>query len=192
MSEHLQFLKAFARNPAKVGAIAPSSPRLASAMVNGLSLNDEQSIVEFGPGTGPFTEAIRGVLAKHDNYIGIERDPKFIGILRDRFPQVNFIEGSAEHAKDLHQEAGIPPVKAILCGLPFASLPPSVQDGVIASLDHMMQPGTQFRTFQYVHAYPLPTAIRFRKQMSSLFGKFTRSRAVLRNLPPAYVLRWER
>ena len=67
--------------------------------------------------------------------------------------------GSAEQAVSLHAAARLGPVQAIICGLPFASLLPSVQDGVVEALDQMMQPGATFRTFQYVHAYGLPTAI---------------------------------
>ena len=192
MGDKTRFLKAFLTSPAKVGAIAPSSASLARRMVDGLSPSESESILEFGPGTGPFTAAIQEILARQSNYVGIERDANFIALLRERFPELTFIEGSAEHAKQHFDASGIPPLKAILCGLPFASLPPSVQDGVISSLDQLMTPGTQFRTFQYVHAYLLPTAIRFRRQMSALFGNCRRSRAVLRNLPPAYVLRWQR
>ena len=49
----------------------------------------------------------------------------------------------------------------------------------------------EFRTFQYVHAYGLPAARRFRAAMDRLFGSSTRSQPVLRNVPPAYVLTYK-
>ena len=69
-----------------------------------------------------------------------------------------------------------------------------MQDGVIAALSEMLPAGSggQFRTFQYVHAYPLPTAVRFRRRMAAIFGPCQRSAVVVRNLPPAFVLSWSR
>ncbi len=186
-----QFLSAFLRHPARVGAIAPSSPQLARAMVRDLHLPAGGCVIEFGPGTGPFTAELAN-LTGPNAYLGIEREPRFVRVLENRFPQMRFVTGSAEDAVTLHAEAGLGPVRAVICGLPFASLPPSVQDGIVDALDQMLTPGCMFRTFQYVHAYGLPTAIRFRRRMRELFGRHHRSRPVLRNIPPAYVLTWQR
>lgn len=191
-NQTLAFVKAFLRHPTKVGAIAPSSPSLAREMVRGLEDPSTGGIIEFGPGTGPFTNEIAKILSKSSDYFGIERDPQFVSILRKRFPQLNIIEDSAEKAFDHFQKSEMLKLRAVLCGLPFASLPPSVQDGIIQTLDKLVTPGVEFRTFQYVHAYGMPTAIRFRKQMSHLFGKHEKSPVVFRNLPPCYVLKWKR
>ncbi len=192
----LKFFGGMLRNPTKVGAIAPSSPVLARRMVRGISLEEGESILELGPGTGPITKAIARDVLKGQNeagkYLGIERDSRFVRILTNRFRHLSFVEGSAEDALAHLDAAGHGNVKAIISGLPFASLPGSVQDGVIGCLDRLMSPGTIFRTFQYCHAWMLPTARRFRKQMSELFGSVDRSRAVVRNLPPAFVLSWQR
>jgi hypothetical protein len=56
----------------------------------------------------------------------------------------------------------------------------------------MMKPGTVFRTFQYLHSWPLPAAIRFRNKMNRRFGPCRISRPIMRNLPPALVLSWSR
>jgi phospholipid N-methyltransferase len=161
-------------------------------MVRGLEVGPGESVIEFGPGTGPFTEAIRRCLADPGSYLGVERDASFVSLLRERFGDLHFVVGSAEHAARLHVAAGLGPVKAIICGLPFASLPARVQDAVIAALDELIQPGNMFRTFQYVHAYPLPAAMRFRRRMKAIFGPCQRRGPVLANLPPAFVLTWRR
>jgi phospholipid N-methyltransferase len=186
------FFRAFLRNPTKIGAIAPSSPSLARAMVRDLTLTAGETVVEFGPGTGPFTAEIAGLLPDPRCYLGIERDPDFVATLRVRFPHLTFVEGSAEHAPRYLAGAGRGRVRRVICGLPFASLPPSVQDAIVATLDRLIEPGSEFRTFQYVHAFALPTAIRFRRRMRALFGPFTREATVVRNLPPAHVLSWKR
>jgi phosphatidylethanolamine/phosphatidyl-N-methylethanolamine N-methyltransferase len=192
MRDGLAFLAAFLRNPAATGAIAPSSASLARAMVAGLEVSPGETIVEFGPGTGPFTEAIRQILPSADCYLGIEREARFVAILRGRYPELRVVEGSAEDARRHLAEAGRRHVRAVLCGLPFASFPPRVQDRVVDALDALVQPGAEFRTFQYVHAYGLPTAVRFRRRMAGVFGPHRRQALVFRNLPPAFVLRWAR
>ena len=192
LADAKHFLQAFLRSPTRVGAVAPSSPALAARMVEGLVVAHGETVVEFGPGTGPFTDAIARVLPDPACYVGIERDPGFHRLLAARFPQLRLVEGSAEDAPQHLREAGREKVKAVICGLPFASLPPSVQDAVIAALDEMIKPGAEFRTFQYLHSFPLPTAVRFRRRMDALFGPHKRSRAVWRNLPPAFVFTWTR
>ena len=173
-----------------MGAIAPSSPALAAEMVRGLEVGAGDVIVEFGPGTGPFTAAIEPLLGDASQYLGVERDPKFVEILRGRFPQLRFAEDGAQNTLEHLSGEQVGRVKAVLCGLPFASLPPSVQDAVVGTIEKLLGPGCEFRTFQYVHAYQLPTARRFRKMMGKLFGECEKSRVVVRNLPPAYVLKW--
>jgi len=190
--DKIHFFKAALRSPGSVGAIAPSSAALAKRMVRDITLTDDQSVVELGPGTGPITQQIRTILPHDEAYLGIERDGRFVELLGRRFPGLSFVEGSAEHAVDLLDAAGHANVKAIISGLPFASLPAAVQDGIVDTLRTLMQPGTTFRTFQYVHAWPLPAAVRFRKLMNQLFGPGEISRPVMLNVPPAFVLSWQR
>jgi phospholipid N-methyltransferase len=192
VSDTLRFLRAFLRHPTRIGAIAPSSPALARAMVAGLDLGPGQAILEYGPGTGPFTAQIETLLPDPALYLGIERDAGFVAHLRQRHPRLRFVAGSAEDAATLAAQAGLPDVAAVLCGLPFASLPDSVQQNILADLARLLGPGRVFRTFQYVHAYPLPQAIRFRRRMTQTFGRPTRSAVVWANLPPAFVLTWRR
>ena len=191
-NQTLKFLGSFVRHPRQVGAVVPSSPALAKAMVRGLNVAGDQSVVELGPGTGAFTRAILRHLPAPDRYLGIELNDDFVGHLRRRFPGANFIHGSAEQMHDHHAEARLGSAAAVLCGLPFASLPQSVQANVVDGLDRLLERGGEFRTFQYVHAYNLPAAQSFRRRMDALFGPGQRSPSVKLNVPPAYVLRWAR
>jgi phospholipid N-methyltransferase len=52
-----RFIRQFLRTPGSIGAVAPSSKYLAKAMVAGVVLEPGQRLLEFGPGTGPFTAA---------------------------------------------------------------------------------------------------------------------------------------
>ena len=67
----LSFVKVFLRNPAQVGALAPSSKTLASKMVTDLDLGAGDSILELGPGTGAVTRQIHAILPTETTYLGI-------------------------------------------------------------------------------------------------------------------------
>ena len=52
------FLLQYITHPRTVGAILPSSKRLARKMVESIDFENAKCIVELGPGTGVFTENI--------------------------------------------------------------------------------------------------------------------------------------
>lgn len=190
-ADPVRFVRAALRSPGHIGAVAPSSAALSRAMLAGLDLTDGRPVLELGPGTGPFTRLIHQRIADPAAYLGIERDPGLARNLRRRMPALHVVCGSAEDAVEHLREAGHERVGTIVSGLPFASLPDRVQEGVFAALQRLMGPGTVFRTFQYVPSWPLPQAVRFRRRMRRMFGAPAVSRPVLRNLPPAIVLSWE-
>ena len=191
LRDGLGFFGRFLRNPMSVGAVLPSSRYLSRAMVGHLDLDPGELVVEFGPGTGPATEVVRGLLPKHARYLGIELDPRFHQLLTERFPTMDFHHGSATDLREILAARGLPKPTRILSGLPFASLPPKVQDGVIEGIVWSLRGGDgDFRTFQYVHAYGMRAARRFRAMMQERFEGFERIGPVVRNVPPAFVLRY--
>lgn len=188
----LKFLRAVIRSPGRVGAFTPSSPVLARRMAQDVDEGDDGAVLELGPGTGPITRMLRERLADPAAYLGVEREPTFVRLLNDRFPDLRFVEGLAEEADAHLLAAGMQRVRAIISSLPFASLDGCTQDAVIACVARLMGPGCFFRTYQYLHAWPLPAAVRFRRRVRDVLGPFEIERVVLQNLPPAVVLCWRR
>ncbi len=188
----LTFLKTFLQNPIGIGSITPSSSSLAREMIRGLDLKSGETVLEFGPGTGSFTSQIHRIIPDPKDYLGIECEPAFVRLLNRRFPDLDFVAAAAENVKEIYEEARLNPIKVIISSLPVTGVKSSIHDLIIESIDPLMPPGGIFRTFQYVHTYWLPDSIRFRKKMSALYGRHYRSRPVLANVPPAFVLSWTR
>jgi len=186
--DSLSFLGAFVRNPMTVGAVLPSSRHLAKALAGNLDLGPGDVVVEYGPGTGPMTQVIQSQLEDGSTYLGIERNASFHARLSERFPDLRFHLGSVEAVEKIVAEHDLPKPKVVISGLPFASLPVAVQRRVIVATRRVLRDDGEFRTFQYVHAWTLPAAQSFRRAMAQRFTQFERSRPVLRNVPPAYVL----
>lgn len=194
ISQHplVLFFRVMLKNPRSVSALAPSSRKLALAMTRGLDISENDVVMELGPGTGALTAQIKNILPCSKAYLGIELEQKFVLLLQSRFPDLQFVQDTVAHAYQVHQESGKPPVKVIISGLAMSTLPGHIQESFIDNLDRLVPPGSMFRMFQYVHAYHLPSAIRFRRRMAELFDEYHRSRVVMKNIPPAFVLTWTR
>jgi phosphatidylethanolamine/phosphatidyl-N-methylethanolamine N-methyltransferase len=192
MSEHGKFLANFLRNPTQVGAIAPSSQHLAAMMVDWIEWDRVKTVIEYGPGTGVFTEVIRQRCAPGSKFFAIERSPDLAAAVRKRCPGVTVYEDSVENVVDLCQRENITEVDAVICGLPWAAFPDPLQKSCLDSLCRILRPGGQFATFAYWQGVVLPAGMRFRKRMGEYFTQIDRSPTVWRNLPPAFVYRCRR
>ena len=186
----LGFFGTFLGKPGSVGAVLPSTRYLSRALVGRLEMQPGELIVEYGPGTGPVTAVIREWLPRGARYLGIELEPRFHGILTQRYPEFSFHLGSAGDVVRILRERNLPQPVRIISGLPFATLPARVQDQIVHGIVDCLVPQGDFRTFQYVHAYGMRAARRFRAVMAERFGNFERIGPVIRNVPPAFVLRY--
>lgn len=188
LSDSWVFLRRFLRDPKNVASIWPSSKVLARAMLRDLDLVDDISVVEYGPGTGAFTRLIRerlGALASW-HYHGIDGDPTFCALLRERFPDLSFVNGRVEDPAMWPEDLKAPDL--IISGLPLITFPVPVLEGIVRDTYARLAPGGTFRTFSYVHSIPTPGQRRLRRLMSEAFDEYHVSKPVARNIPPALVL----
>jgi phospholipid N-methyltransferase len=188
--EHVLLFSRFLRSPRTVGALTASSRALAAAMVRGLDLSRAGRVVELGPGTGAFTGAIVDRLGPETTFLAVDIEPAFVEQIQKRWPKVECICASAERLDTIVSDRGMCPVDHIVSGLPFVSLPPAMTRLILASIAKVLRPNGTFTTFQYLHAYRLPSAIAFRRSMSAHLGGPPEVRVVVRNVPPALVLTW--
>jgi phosphatidylethanolamine/phosphatidyl-N-methylethanolamine N-methyltransferase len=191
MNENIQFLQAFLKNPAKVGAITPSSPELATKMIDGITPDENNIVLELGVGTGAITKYLQEVLPDEKSYLGIELDKHLVKSLNKNYPDLKIVSGNALDTFDIHQKSGFGKVGCIICCLPFVSLPNEVGEKILSEIDKFMQIGCTFRTFQYAHGYYFPSAIKLREFMRNRYGKSKRSKLIVNNIPPAYTLTWK-
>ena len=190
MNENIEFLQAFLKNPGKVGSIRPSSAELAQKMVEGIVPAPNNAVLELGVGTGAITKFLQEVVPDETSYLGLELDPDLVRLLKRNFRGMKIVCGDATQSWAVHERSGIGKVGAIICCLPFVSLPNEVGEQILLQVEKFMQQGCTFRTFQYAHGYYLPSAIKLRKFMRDRFGAKTRSPLIVKNVPPAYTLTW--
>lgn len=182
----------FLRSPNTVGAVSASSRAMALEMVSGLPTDRPVTVVELGPGTGSFTSAIVGRVARGSKILAIDLEQTFVDRVRRCWPTVDCVCASAADLERLVNERHLAPVDHIISGLPFASLPGEMTRQVLDGIEHVLRPGGTFTTFQYLHGYPLRPGRRFREDMSRRMGAPPERRLVFKNFPISFILTWTR
>ena len=190
--DHLLFLRQFVRHPLRVGAILPSSARLAKCMLEGIDRRAGMRVAELGAGTGRFTAAIAEWLPEDGAGLALEIDPVFVDRLVGRWPRIECVCERAEHLAEVAKTHGWGPFDHIVSGLPFASLPFETTRLILYAVRRSLQSGGTFTTFQYVHGWHFPLAGRFRREAVRQLGSEPTSKLVLGNVPSAVVLRWRK
>lgn len=176
------FRRRLLRNPRQVSAIAPSSRTLARAMTLGIGPQTGQ-VVEFGPGTGRFTEAMLARGLPPERLTLFELDDEFVGFLRRRFPGVAVYQQGAETADTVVQGQ----VDTVISGLPLLSMPEEVRQGIVAAAFRLLAPGGTYVQFTYGPRPPLPP-----ETIQALGLTVDKGHKVWANLPPARVYRFHR
>ncbi|MBB2915457.1 phospholipid N-methyltransferase [Streptosporangium becharense] len=181
------FLRQWIRSPGTVGAVAPSSRRLAEEVASPIPHRGDPVIVELGPGTGAFTAEIQRRLGGRGHHMAVEINPELAGFLAARNPGVDVVVGDAAKLPELLRERGLERADAVVSGLPWAAFSDETQTRLLDAVTAIMGPHTAFTTFAYSFAKRLPPARRFRSRLLSTFEEVVVGRTVWGNLPPAFV-----
>ncbi|WP_125153282.1 class I SAM-dependent methyltransferase [Clostridium rectalis] len=177
------FVLEYIKNPKVVGAIAPSSKHLAYKMIECINFKRAKCIVEFGPGTGVFSEKILSRVSEDTKVLLVEVNNEFYSNLNKIYghkKNVIIINDSAENIDIILKKHNIEKVDYILSGLPFASLPREVSKIILTKTAGLLNDKGEFITFQY----SLFKLELFKRYFSNINYK-----KEIRNLPPAYILR---
>ncbi|MCL6459783.1 MAG: methyltransferase [Gorillibacterium sp.] len=179
--ERLYFLKQYITKPKTVGAILPSSKHLAHKMMESIDFNQARYIVEFGPGTGVFTEKLLKNRKEDTVILLFENNEKFYDLLKEKFKHeenLHIIKDSAEYLDKYLVQYNIPMVDYIVSGLPFASLSRNISANILTISRKYLKEDGKFITFQY-------TLLK-KELVQKYFGQI-RIQREFRNIPPAYV-----
>ncbi|HDX9635836.1 class I SAM-dependent methyltransferase [Bacillus cereus group sp. MYBK108-2] len=177
----IRFMQEYVKQPRMVGAILPSSKKLAKQMVSSICFKKAKCIIEFGPGTGIFTEELIQRKYPETILLLIEQNEAFYKKLSEKYrykENVYIIHDSAENVTHYVEKYQIEKVDYIVSGLPFTSLPFRVSKNILYETKNILEEEGTFITFQYT---------KLKKQLlSSVFSNIEIGK-VYWNIPPAYV-----
>lgn len=176
------FLREWIRNPRSVAAIAPSGRVLASLITQEVSASTGP-VIELGPGTGSFTEALlkRGV--RREDLTLIEYGSDFARVLQMRFPGVRVLWMDAAWL-DRHELYEGAPVGAVVSGLGFLNMPEKKIAAILKGAFGYLRPDGAFFLFTYGHRCSVSETI-----LAELGLQATCVGRTFRNFPPASVYR---
>lgn len=192
LTHTVRFLREFVSAPARIGAVSPSSPRLARRMVQHVDWDQARAVVEVGPGTGAITGEILRHLRPGTTFFAVELHAEMGKIFRQRYPEVLLLQDSVQNLPALCRRQGLEQLDCVLSGLPWASFSSEQQRELLDAIVSMLPPGRQFVTFAYLQGIFLPAARRFHALLQDCFSEVARSRVTWSNLPPAFVYRCRR
>ncbi len=181
------FLGQWLRSPGTVGAVAPSSQRLAESVTTPVPHRGDPVIVELGPGTGAFTAEIQRRLNGRGHHLAVEINPALASFLSARHPKVDVVVDDAARLPELLRERGLDKADAVVSGLPWAAFSEETQTRLLDAVVAIMGPHTAFTTFAYSFAKRMRPAQRFRQRLHDTFEEVVVGRTVWGNLPPAFV-----
>lgn len=173
----VQLILSMLRDPARTGALLPSSRSLARAMA--AAAGNAERIIELGAGTGAITRALLAARPEVP-LTAVEIQPALARMLRRRFPHVDVREAPAREVVDGLADATGRVV--LVSALPFRSLPRDVRSETVASLCRFLLADPQRRLIQFTYQprapFRAPRELRWRYVAT-----------VWANTPPAGV--WE-
>ncbi|MFT8349848.1 class I SAM-dependent methyltransferase [Clostridium saccharoperbutylacetonicum] len=180
--KELSFVLQYIKKPRATGAILPSSNYLADKMIEDINFEQARCIVEYGPGTGIFTEKLLKNRQRNTTVMLFEYNCDFYNLLKDKFKNEEnliIINDSAENVGGYLEKYRISNVDYVVSGLPFASLPKEISENILKQTKIILKRDGKFVTFQYS---------RFKIKFIKKYFKYIDLKREFRNVPPAYVL----
>lgn len=189
--ESLDFFRNFIKNPSAVGSLIPSSQALAKLMTDTASVAQADVIVEFGAGTGVFTEQIQAERRKSSHFLSFEINEDFARITKERCPDVDVLNESASKTLERLKDRNLDGCDCIVSGLPWATLPKEIQEELFYTMVQALKPNGIFATFGYIQSSIMPNVTQFRSKLDGVFQETGVTHYIWSNMPPARIY-WAR
>lgn len=180
--EHAKLVGSWVRHPKTVGGIAPSGKVLSARMASVIRPQSSLPVLELGPGTGVFTQAILAQGLAPEKLYAVEYSKTFTVALQRRFPDAHIFEGNAFDIKKLAKRWGIEQFDCAISGLPLLNFPLLQRARFVRDVLDLIAPGRPLIQFSYGPKPPTPAISRH--------YRIKPAGTILRNLPPARVWKY--
>jgi len=175
----LSYIKNFIKDR-DVAAITPSSSFLVKRVCRWVDFTAPNVIVEYGPGTGVFTEHLVAEMTRDSKLVLIEGNQAFVEKLRQRFghdERVEVVHDRAENVQAILDAAGESAADYVISGIPFSFLDDAVKHDLLQRTHRILNDDGKFLVYQnYNH---------MEKPLRRYFGHVHKEYEIL-NLPPMF------
>ncbi|MCT7378532.1 phospholipid N-methyltransferase PmtA [Chelativorans salis] len=177
--EELRFFRGWIDKPKAVGSIVPTSGVTARRMASIVRPERDDMVLELGPGTGVITRAILECGIKPENLVSIEYSSDFVRRLRDDFPGVNIVHGSAFELDAVLAPWTDRTFDSVISAIPLLNFPMPERIALIEQILDLLPVGRPVVQITYGALSPVPAGR----------GSYSVERFdfVMRNIPPAHL-----
>ncbi|HYF01716.1 MAG TPA: rRNA adenine N-6-methyltransferase family protein [Planctomycetota bacterium] len=173
------FIREFLRDR-EIASVKATSAYVVRRVCNRMDLSRRRVVVEYGPGTGPFTSAILERMTPDSILVLVESNPDFADILReipDR--RVRVFRERAQRVSDLLRREGIERADYVLSGIPFSHLDDHGRLALLRDTRRVLRDDGRFIAYQ--------SSGRLRRALSEVFPH-VRVKVEPFHIPPIFIL----
>jgi phospholipid N-methyltransferase len=180
----LAFFKSFIAAPSQVASVVPTFDNSVRRVCRSIDFSTARSIIEVGPGSGPFTRYLLSKLRPDARLLLIEFNADLANLLRRKFvdPRVTIHTGSATETATIAREHRFENVDCVLNGMPFSILTPPQKHDVMDDTFDVLAPGGQSIVYQFA-SQPFTPGNDLRPLIRQRFGAVS-LRFTWFNVPP--------
>ena len=182
--DNIRFLKGVIATPKTVGAIMPTSARMANRMASIIDTGSGLPVLELGPGTGVITRAILDKGVKPENIVSVDYSSDFVRHLRGKYPGVNFINGDAFSLAETLENYRGQKFDCVISGIPLLNFPMHQRVKLIEDLLKLVPVGRPIVQFSYGPVSPVVA-----RPDSYTIKHFD---FIMRNIPPAQIWHYKK
>ncbi len=179
------FLRAFFRQRKTIGAVVPTSRRVARRMARLAGIESAKAVAEFGPGTGAITTHLLDAMPATGRLWGFEVYEPFLDYLRDAVRDARFtlLGQSAEAIAEVRATAveAAEGFDAVVSSIPFSLIGTEQSVAILRAVAQSLRPGGAFVALQYHPRFLAPL-------LHAQFEDVEREVHLL-HLPPVFLLR---
>ncbi len=163
LSGTLSYIKNFIQDR-DVAAVAPSSTFLVKRVCKWIDFDETNTIVEYGPGNGVFSEYILDNMTSDSTLLLIESNPDFVEMLEEMTeddPRAIVVEDRAENIVDILEEQGIEEADYVVSGIPFSFLDEDVKHELLNRTREVLNEEGKFLVYQNYNHMEEPLRAHF-------------------------------
>jgi phospholipid N-methyltransferase len=182
MMDTITYMRSFLKDK-DVASITPTSPFGVKTVCSKIDFGRSDLIIEYGPGTGVFTNYLLKNMKKKSRLILIEQNKTFGSILRESIddPRVVIVHDSAENVLDaLNMNAnGASRADYILSGIPFLWFSRKLKEKILQNTHKALKDDGKFLVYQTCFQ-----ADHHLKNHLDRFFPVVRTKFQIMNIPP--------
>jgi len=180
MTDTLAYMRNFIRDK-NVASITPTSPFGVKRVCRNINFDCGDLIVEYGPGTGVFTNYLLKNMKSGSRLILIERNKNFDSILKRTIqdPRVVIFNDSAENVLETLRSCQESQADYIVSGIPFLLLNCLLKEKILYNTHRALKKGGKFLVYQTCFQADHHLKVHLERFFPSVHTKFE-----VRNIPP--------